>query len=120
MGKADSTELDREVVAKVYKDPIPHEWRQIGDIGAYDECEICGSTAGEGKGEEFGCIPPFSLDMRIAWQLLKKITEGYCDCSLEQSGTDNWTFSYPLGMATGMTPAEAICLAALDGIKNTT
>jgi len=111
--KPGSTELDREVAAKVYKDSIPHEWRRIGDIGAYDECMVCGETAGEGKGEELGCIPPFSGCIEAAWKLVEKLSEDLCDFSLEKSGF-NWTASWPGFHATSNSPCRAICLAAME------
>jgi hypothetical protein len=114
--KPNSTELDKEIAAKVYVDPIRHEWRTIGDIGAYDECVVCGYTCGEGKGEELGCVPPFSLYIECAWSLVDKLESLTCDFSLEKAGT-LWTASITSHSGSGDTPMEAICRLALATVS---
>lgn len=110
------SELDTLVVEAVFREPLRHGWRTIGDIGAYDECEDCGTTAREGRGPEFGCVPAFSLDINAAWDVVEWMMTKTCDFSLEKAG-EAWYATCPLGSGGGETAPLAICRAALDVAK---
>jgi len=69
-----------------------------------------------GAGHMVTEIARYSDDMNAAWEVVEKLTENWCDFSLERAGK-NWHAVSAVASATAENAAVAICVCGVDSFR---